>query len=396
MKIFAFCAGLALAISLASLSRNAQAQTSPLPPLNDPLYIRLMAQTSPTQAEVVEGASVKHSAYELYIANYGGTPMKIAEVTISGKHRGKLTLEEHHAGEDLKNMFKLASGKTEQESQAILEPGASAAIFLFPALTSDRPTPDRFETAIKVEGQGDHGGSGTIHVAPIMVDRAPPVVITSPVDGPDWQAANGPSNTSAHRRALLFVNGRGRIGQRYAIDWVQLGNNGLTYRGDEHRNASYFAYDHEIRAVADGTIVDVKDGIPENTPNSDKTAVQITYDTLAGNRIVEDLGGGRFAAYAHLRPGTITVKRGSHVHAGQIIGRLGNTGNSSEPHLHFQICDAPSFVDSEGLPFAIDRFTRQSYRISTDTAGKQHLTTGSGVQISNQEPMENELDNFRR
>jgi murein DD-endopeptidase MepM/ murein hydrolase activator NlpD len=87
------------------------------------------------------------------------------------------------------------------------------------------------------------------------------------------------------------------------------------------------------------------------------------------------------------------MKVGDVVHSGEVIGRLGNTGNSTEPHLHFQLCDAPSFLKSEGLPFAIDQFVRQDYRLDKAASG-QKLILGATHKISRQEPMENELDSF--
>jgi hypothetical protein len=217
-------------------------------------------------------------------------------------------------------------------------------------------------------------------------------VIQSPLRGKNWLAANAPSNTSAHRRAIVPVNGQPHIGQRYAIDWIQLGDDGNSFTGDKSKNSSYHAWDQEIHAVTDGKIVEVKDGIPENVPNSGKIAVPITYDTLAGNYIIQELSDGHFAAYAHLRPGTLKVKAGDSVRAGDVLAHLGNTGNSTEPHLHFQVCDAPSFTASEGMPFAIDKFTIQDYKI--DKSPRPALTVKSSRPIAKQEPMEDELDSF--
>jgi murein DD-endopeptidase MepM/ murein hydrolase activator NlpD len=191
---------------------------------------------------------------------------------------------------------------------------------------------------------------------------------------------------------MLPVNGQPHIGQRYAIDWIQLGDDGASFTGDKSKNSSYHAWDQEIHAVADGKIVEVKDGIPENVPNSGKIAVPITYDTLAGNHVIEQLNDDHFAAYAHLRPGTLKVKVGDTVHAGEVLAHLGNTGNSSEPHLHFQVCDAPSFPASEGLPFAIDQYTYEDYKL--DKAPKPALTVKSSHAMTKQEPMEDELDSF--
>jgi len=246
---------------------------------------------------------------------------------------------------------------------------------------------------IVIEQHGERSGSGTIQAAELDVNPAVPIAIQSPLRGKNWSAANGPSNTSTHRRIVLPVNGQPHIGQRYAIDWIQLGDDGNSYKGDKHKNSSYHAWNQEIHAVADGTIVEVKDGIAENVPDAGKLAVPITSDTLAGNRVVEILGDGRFAAYAHLRPGTLKVKVGDTVHAGAVIGRLGNTGNSSEPHLHFQVCDAPSFFDSEGIPFAIDKFTREDFKIE-NAKGHAALVVKSSHPVTHEEPMEDELDSF--
>ena len=93
--------------------------------------------------------------------------------------------------------------------------------------------------------------------------------------------------------------------------------------------------------MADGKVVGVKDGIMENVPNAAKMAVPITLETIGGNYVMEDIGGGRYAFYAHLIPGTIAVKVGDSVRASERLAKLGDSGNSTEPHLHFHICDGP-------------------------------------------------------
>ena len=133
----------------------------------------------------------------------------------------------------------------------MLEAGRSAAIFLFPKLDDDR-APNEFDTTITVEGWGEYGGSGTVPIESIQVSGTPVATIQPPLRGANWLAANGPSNTSVHRRAILFVNGKPKIGQRYAIDWVKLGADGKTFHDDEHDNRSYYAYDQPIYAAADG------------------------------------------------------------------------------------------------------------------------------------------------
>ncbi len=80
----------------------------------------------------------------------------------------------------------------------------------------------------------------------------------------------------------------------------------------------------------------------------------ITLETVGGNYVALDLGGNRFAFYAHLQPGSIKAKVGDRVRKGQVLALLGNSGNSTEPHLHFQVTDGNSPLGSEGLPYVFD------------------------------------------
>jgi hypothetical protein len=378
---------------VASLT-GAQSQ-SQNPPTDDPLYMRLAARPSPQEASLLVGNDRRYSAYEVYLSNFGSTPIRITAASVTGSwNRGEPSVEQKYTGEDVTAIFQLSSGGSGTKQQPILESNESGILFLFPAIGVSQKPPDRLDTTITIQGEGVHGGSGTIRISPIKLNDRLPAIIDPPIQGANWVAANGPSNTSAHRRAILLFNGLPKIGQRYAIDWVQLGPDGKSFRGNESENASYYAFDHPVRAVADGTIVEVKDGIAENVPNSGKIATQIAEATLAGNHVIEDIGSGRFAAYAHLRPGTIAVKTGDRVHAGFVIGRLGNSGNSSEPHLHFQLCDGPSLINCEGLPFAIANFTRSKYSVDKNHAGQSALTIHATQHVSAEEPMEDELDSF--
>jgi hypothetical protein len=366
---------------------------APTAPENDPLYMRVVAMPYPIEAQILDGAGHRHSAYELYVTDFGKTPVQITKLDVLGKNGDDVVVNQSASGKQLAAMFVPATGgDASKPNDPILKPGQTGAFFIFTDWLPNQNDPDNFDTAITIEQHGERSGSGTIHTAAIDLNQDDPIVIHSPLAGKNWLAANGPSNTSAHRRAMLPVNGQPRIGQRYAIDWVQLGDDGSTYTGDKSKNSSYHAWDQDIHAVADGKIVEVKDGIPENVPNSGKIAVPITYDTLAGNHIIEQLNDDHYAAYAHLRPGTLKVKVGDTVHAGDVLAHLGNTGNSSEPHLHFQVCDAPSFPASEGLPFAIDHYTYEDYKL--DKAPKPALTVKSSHGMTKQEPMEDELDSF--
>ena len=379
-------------LAFASSSLAAQKPVPPPAPENDPLYMRVVAMPYPPEAQILDGNGHRHSAFELYVTNWGSTPLKITKLDVNGKDDQTVLVSQSASGKQLAAMFVPIGGDGTKPNDPSLKPGQTGVFFIFVDWIPDQGDPDNFQTSITIDQHGERSGSGTIHTAALDLNQDDPIVIHSPLRGKNWLAANGPSNTSPHRRAMLPVNGLPHIGQRYAIDWIQLGDDGKTFTGDEHDNKSYHAWDQEIHAAADGKIVEVKDGIPENVPNSGKLAVQMTYDTLAGNHIIEQLNEDHYAAYAHLRPGTIKVKVGDTVHAGDVLAHLGNTGNSSEPHLHFQVCDAPSFPASEGLPFAIDQYTYDDYKL--DKAPKPLLTIKSSHPMTKQEPMEDELDSF--
>src|SRR5262249_6881832 len=97
---------------------------------------------------------------------------------------------------------------------------------------------------------------------------------------------------------------------------------------------------------------DMENAKPPNNP--DPRA--ITLQNALGNHVILDIGGGYFAFFAHMQKGSVTVKAGERVRRGQVLGKVGNSGNTSSPHLHFHIMNGPTVFASDGLPYAIDRF----------------------------------------
>ena len=148
----------------------------------------------------------------------------------------------------------------------------------------------------------------------------------------------------------------------------------MLVNGPAEKNECWYCYGAEVRAVADGVISMTQDGIVENVALG-KPVIEITWQTAAGNLIIQDIGDGRFAFYAHLIPGSLTVKEGEHVRAGQVIARLGNSGNSDAPHLHFHIGTRNSPLGAQGLPYQFAAYRRTGYAGSTDEI-MQRLTDG--------------------
>jgi biotin carboxyl carrier protein len=257
-------------------------------------------------------------------------------------------------------------------------------------LTKDAAIPAQLHNQLSVK-KGGTGDAMEADVPAVKVLTQLPEIM-SPLRGKSWVAANGPSNASQHRRAMLVIDGTPHISQRYAIDWVQADAGNKTYHGDSKDNRNYYCFGAEAHAVADATVVEVKDGIPENVPNQ-QPAVPITLETIAGNHVNLDLGGGVYAMYAHFQPGSIRVKVGDKVTPGQVLGLVGNTGNSSEPHLHFQLMNSNSPLGSEGLPYALPVY--QYAGKVTDDGGKAKLDkSGAPAARHGEMPLEDEVTDF--
>ena len=160
----------------------------------------------------------------------------------------------------------------------------------------------------------------------------------------------------AHRASSQTVNGGLYFGQRFAIDWMRLDDKGRLLNRTSPIFHSYAAYGADVIAVADGKVVAILDRLKEPNPGILPDMSTITLENIDGNHVILDLGGGAFAFYAHLQPGSIDVSIGQHVKRGQVLGKLGNTGNTSAPHLHFHIMDGQSTLGSNGLPYVIDSF----------------------------------------
>jgi murein DD-endopeptidase MepM/ murein hydrolase activator NlpD len=110
-------------------------------------------------------------------------------------------------------------------------------------------------------------------------------------------------------------------------------------------------------AVADGVVRATQDGVVDNAPLVEpEPPAALTPAELYGNYVVLEIGSDTFAHYAHLQKDSVTVNVGQRVRSGQVLGRLGNSGNTNAPHLHFHVSDAASFGESEGDPFVIDSF----------------------------------------
>jgi Peptidase family M23 len=170
------------------------------------------------------------------------------------------------------------------------------------------------------------------------------------------------------------LNGRQFTAQRFAVDWEQLDDQGRTYVGDPKEPASYVIYGKPVYAVAEARVVTAVDGLPNTPP------VGIPIEQADGNHVMLDLGDGRYALYAHLKPGSVWVHEGQRVHRGQVLGLVGTSGNSSEPHLHFRVTDGPSPLASNGVPYLLRSFYATERCVST-AAFDEAILSGEPIEV---------------
>jgi Peptidase family M23 len=199
-------------------------------------------------------------------------------------------------------------------------------------------------------------GTTTVKLPPVRVDRQSPIVIASPLRG-TWLDGNGCCDdpSSPHRQLVLATSSGGYITpEMFAIDWVRL-EHGRLYKGDGRKNSDWPTFGSPLYAVANGTVVSVTDGTPDIPPRTDNPLLATPHD-YAGNSVLLRIGVGLYACYAHMKRGSVVVRRGQRVRVGQRIGLVGNSGNTTGPHLHFGIERRPDCL-SQGEPFEIDRYT---------------------------------------
>lgn len=173
-----------------------------------------------------------------------------------------------------------------------------------------------------------------------------------PFDGA-WLVRNGHGSDGHGHYGLLNVPS-----EDFAWDFVILGEGGLDHQGDPADNTRYFAYAKPILAVAAGKVAALRDTVADHAPGSIPPALGPADQP--GNYLVIDHGGGLFSLSAGLKQGSIQVKVGDPVTAGQAIAQVGNSGNTPYPQLHFQFMDGADFLTASGLPARFARLTRQA------------------------------------
>lgn len=314
----------------------------------DPVLTPMVGQVLAAPRPVLGSDQRRHLVYEVQLNNVTASSLEVQTVDIideSGKVVHKL---------DRDSIAKrLSIGARRGAESAELLFGQFGVLFLHVALGKDDALPRTLRHRIILRflpANIEHA----LTIAETPVNDAPTVVLGPPLVGKGFIAGDGCCDSIRHVRALLPLDGRFTLAQRFAIDWEQADAQNRLVNGDTKTLGNYTIFGKDVLAVADGTVVAARNDLPEQVPGA--LPRNLPLDQADGNFVVLDIGGA-YVLYAHMQPGSVTVAAGAGVKRGDRLGKVGNTGNSQAPHLHLHVMDGPSPLLANGIPYVIDAFT---------------------------------------
>jgi len=244
-----------------------------------------------------------------------------------------------------------------------IEAGKRVVLFLWLTIPANGAVVNHLSHQLVFETT--HGEHQVVNGVNTSLNNIPPLVFWPPLRTGVWLVHEGPGNPHSHHwGSVVAANGLVTIPQRYAIDFFGLDATEHAVKVERSELAKSAVTDWRgfgapVLAVADGVVRDMRDGEPNQVPLAPLPPLtDLTVRTLMGNFIVLEVAPHIFVQYAHLRPGSLTVKVGDRVHRGTVLGQLGQSGNANAPHLHFQVTTTATFEESEGLPFVFLTFER--------------------------------------
>ena len=343
-------------------------------------FTPVAATTLTTPAPVTGTDGKVHLAYELLLSNASSAGFRLDRVDVLDAAGQQVLLS--LAGPQLAAASNLIGGTVGDEGtsdptgSATVVPGSTTAVvWLDVTVTGTPPAALTHRVAGAIL---DPAGVARVTlesaVGQVRTGTATAPLLGPPVLGGPWYASDGCCvDDTHHRRGIAPVNGQLLVPQRYAIDWYLLDEQHRTVVGDRTTLAGYLTYDVPAVASADGVVVDATDGLPETTTIPEPPPLPPISQTV-GNHVTLMIAPGVYLLYAHFKTGSVAVKTGQVVKRGDVLGRIGSSGNSTTPHLHFQVMTEPTFFPTDSTPFAFDCFTldgQVTERIWDDILGLQ-------------------------
>jgi Peptidase family M23 len=361
---------LALCASLGTFAAPATAQQGPLQ------LTPLTAEVLAAPQAVLGSDGAEHLVYEVLIENTTGGRFSLKRLAITDDGGTPLAeLDAQAIG------ARLSLGGRRGSETTVLDAFQFAVAFLHVRLPANAPLPSHLLHVI--DGHSDKANADfSMRIAPTRVVTGEPTVLAAPLHGHGYVAADGCCDSIRHVRALLTLNGRFYLAQRFAIDWERVDDAARLLVGDPKSVSSYKIYNDPVYAVADGTVIASRNDLDDQVPG--KLPEGLPLDEADGNFAILELAKGVYALYAHMRKGTVALAAGAHVRQGEQIGNVGNSGNTQAPHLHFQLMDSPSALLANGLPYVFDHFLVTAVDLAGTADFDRAEATGTALALTPQ------------
>jgi hypothetical protein len=309
-------------------------------------------------APVLANDGTYYVVYELLFTNTMNAPSALESVSVLDAEDGREVYQLDAAAMVEEEALRLLD--REPATDAVLPANAGRILMLTITFANADEIPAALAHRIDTLGPS----AFSAEIAPVsyvaadlsLTGQAPPV-LSPPLRGEGWIAAEGCcSPASHHRNGVFAINGHFAVGQRFAIDFIRIDDEGRLVAGDPTLEESWIGYQAPVLAAAAGVVVSSSDGLPNSEPTIMPDQSKMTLEEIEGNHVTIDHGNGLFTFYGHLDPGSVAVAVGDRVAAGDQLGLVGDSGGSQIAHLHFHIMDRANAAVGDGYPFVFDRY----------------------------------------
>ena len=320
-----------------------------------------MFLTTPAPVEMTDGKV--HLTYELVLTNAAPIPFQVDKIELHDaatsalvpNTTGRVDITPLAGGTEAEGTTNPGAGNT----SATIPPGTTYVAWVDVVFPQRSAVPTTIEHVVTGAVLPPNGPPVPAELRIGRTDTATdgPVVLGAPVPPGIWYMSEGCcADDTHHRRGLGPINGELSVPQRFAIDFYKLDEQHRTWVGDPSKLESFLTYRVPILSAAAGTVVAALDGFANTTalPNPPKPP---PINETVGNHVIVKVAEGVYVLYAHMDPGSVAVRVGDQVTRGQQLGLIGSSGNSTTPHLHFQILTLPTYFPADSKPFAFDSFT---------------------------------------
>jgi hypothetical protein len=381
----------AVALALTACGPDVEEPAAGKRPAEKPEHVSAILVRPFHDAQVVRADDgMDHVDYDLLVVSVLDEPVTLSSVTVLD-----------HAGKELQRIDGDALAAATQtlfaHTPSPVIPASAAVAVEVDLIVPPGTAPERVTHRIAYTLERDTHNAVFIGVPEVdgpevTIDRRPPIVIKPPLEGDGWVVAGACCAPNLHRDTRFAIDGRRlETAEAFAIDWNRVRGDRI-FDGDGSRNEQHYAYGADVLAVADGTVVSVQDGKPDQTPNV--FLVPQDESDFGGNHVMLEIAPNVVAIYFHLQPGSLTVKAGDVVKAGARLARIGNTGPSAGPHLHFGLADKPDGATGGSLPFVFDRYTLVG-SVDDEASTADHIViTPDRRRVRDAYPLLNRVQNF--